>query len=195
MRIQFFSLILCVIMAVPLLAVSGDIRIRLVDLPVPGKPMEKEVLKDNFKYDLYRRQRALMGYKAYGAFIEPYLQKAESTQLPKYCMENNERPQCQQFFTCLLNYNVAWFHHFVASTAVASNKRIADKKKVLEDAKESLQETINQIKQDDSRLSDLNVESALNETCALFQEANKEYYKKLSAPVKFLFFMRSLFLR
>lgn len=135
-------------------------------------------IRNEFKLRLYHRQEGLMKQEKYLAFIEPYLQKAEKTlEIARYCMNNSDSRLSEDYFDCLLNFNVACFHDYIKSNTLTQN--------TVEKYSKQLLSCLVQIK-NKAMLNSLDVEKEFAVTSMLFDQANRAYYKALGIHKKFL---------
>ncbi|MCL4361242.1 hypothetical protein M1446_02700 [Candidatus Dependentiae bacterium] len=141
-------------------------------------------IREDFKSALYVKQQGLMKREAYYAFIEPYLQKAEKVlKIPQYYMSNSNSKLHEEYFNCLLNYNMAIFRKYTYPKAYG----------VVYDFKasgEKLFNIINEIK-NEIQLKDLDVQKEFDMTTKLLEKTNAAYYAKLGLIKKCLFLMDS----
>ena len=142
-------------------------------------------LRQDFKQQLYQRQEGLMEQRKYEAFIEPFIKEAENKlQIPQYFSKNPNSPGIKDYFDCLLNYNVAWFHDHLTPNLSASNS--------LKTRGRDLYSIIEQIKNNE-QLSNLDVQEEYKKTVALFLKVNKIYCKNLGFKTRSLLKLSNIF--
>lgn len=135
-------------------------------------------LRAKLKNKLYRCQKRVMNEEQYGKFIEPYLQEGEVVwRIPHYCHEYNDPILMEQYFDCLVNYNLATFSQYV--------DRSGPYKKTIKEAKKKLTTCIQAIK-DAWQLTDLDVKAEVKKTTELLHRASADYYSQLSFKYKAL---------
>lgn len=135
-------------------------------------PVSYNNLKSDFKEELYRRQKGLMGHKDYLKFIEGYLNEGEKILIiPQECLKLLDAQAAQDYFNALVYLNIAILYDYAHSNT--HNKSMLEKHKgnvltAIQNLKIALQ------------LDMLNPKAELQKTVGLFTKANKAYYKKLN---------------
>lgn len=157
----------------------------IASLCIASKPdISYEKLRTDFKHKMFERQQGIMAEEPYMAFIELYVQEAEKKLLiPQYLMQNPSSKSCGHYFTCLLNYNVAFFHAY-ARTYPGAKKAVAQ-------YEVELAQSIELIKAE-GQLQDVDANNELKKTKELFERANRRFYKKLGVGVRIYNFFRTL---
>lgn len=141
-------------------------------------------LRAGLKSKLYRCQKRVLNEEQYSEFIEPYLQEGEVTwRIPQYCHEHGDPVLMEEYFDCLVNYNLATFSQYV--------DRSGPYKKVIKAAKKKLMDCIQKIK-DSWGLTDLDVKDECKRTTELLHRASAHYYKNLSFGFKTLCFFEKV---
>lgn len=138
--------------------------------------------KEKFKNDLYLTQYSLEKDKEkYFKFIEPFLTEAENVlKIPKK-FKNIPDKLCKDYFSCLLNYNAAFFNNY--------SKPSSPKKATVDFWSKEVRNTIEQIKKDVQALKNLDSKQEFKDTLKLLNKANITYYKKIGLKSKFLIFL------
>ncbi len=135
-------------------------------------PVSYNDLKSDFKEELYRRQKGMMGHKDYLKFIEEYLNEGEKTLIiPQECLKLSNAHVAQDYFKALVYLNIAILYDYVSSNT--------HNKGMLEKHKENVLTTIQNVKTA-LQLYMLDPKTELQKTLELFTRANKTYYKKLN---------------
>ncbi len=135
-------------------------------------PVSYNELKSDFKEELYRRQKGLMGHDSYLAFIDAYLSEGEKTLIvPQECLKLSDAQVAAAYFKALVYLNIAILYEYASSNTHNINK--------LKEHKANVLAAIQQVKVA-LQLDMLNPKAELQKTVELFTKANKAYYKKLN---------------
>lgn len=150
-----------------------------------------EGLLQNFKEQLYNRQTMLMSnQEKYFAFITPILKQAEvQLRIPKYLKQNPNCPLAQEYFACLLNYNVYCFELYIQDAPVA---RAIDSY-----CYDRLHNVIAKIVAEMTKAPDNMVQTVIEQeainTAHFLYNANATYYEQLSWRIKSAIAISSFF--
>lgn len=127
-------------------------------------------LKSDFKQKMYQKQSSLMSNENYMAFLDPYLTEGEKTLvIPRKGLKKKDASALNPYFDLLVTINTTLFFHLVKP----SNRTTQSLRK----KKEALLRVINEIKAQWKLDFDPKIE--LENTIALFERANKDYYSRL----------------
>lgn len=152
--------------------------VALGSAPIFAKTYEEA--RTEFKENMYKRQGGLMSREEYFAFIEPKLVEAEKeifAEQLEYVKKNPDSAVAQQFFQAMLNYNVVSFHEYVCPTNAARDTKIYYKIK-MQQALTALEKTKG------TQANPSNPAMKANWGERFFDDANREYYNKLSTSTK-----------
>lgn len=130
-------------------------------------------LRARFESNLLRRQGGLMAPEEYARFVAPHLNKAEGAlAIVGHLKQEGNIPEAMRnnYFDMLLDYNVAWFIHYVNPSKDTQEYLLIERAWL-----EALIKTIAQ-----SRCIDgLSAETEMQKTTTLIEEINKDFYTKL----------------
>jgi hypothetical protein len=152
---------------------SAISELKNLDLSVACDATPYEDLRNDFKHQLYLRQKGLMSEERYKRFIEVYLQEAEKTLVVPshlrgmYGYDDSFLPIMKEYFDALADYNV---DHFLSLVSIRIQKG-ANPYRV------KLYNVIKKLKVQWQFPVDPKVE--MQQIDDLLTKANQHYYKKL----------------
>lgn len=153
-----------------------------------------QALRTAFKHQVYAQEEPLKTHEEHRLFIEPYLEKAESSlKSIQWCMRHphlrlvHDKPESllsKKYFDCLEQYVYMTFQEYLVPDK--SNKRMVDV------GNEKLLAVLMEVHAHNPE-QDFNVIEEWSRIKALVTEMNKSYYKSLSGGKKIkLFFSKHI---
>ena len=117
-----------------------------------------------------------MRHDEYMEFIEPHIARTEKLlNVHPFLVKNSDHQVSIDYFNCLLQYNLAYFHYHVNATA--KNKEAV---KTIRSQLFGLIKKINALAVPES----FDVQHEFKVTIESFHTSTKEYYKKLNRAIK-----------
>lgn len=135
-------------------------------------PVSYAELKSDFKKNMYQKQSGLMGRQDHAAFLEPHLIEGEKTlTIARTALTIADASALEPYFDLLVKINTTMFFHLIKPSN-RTQRSLQNKKEQLLAIIEHLKATWN--------IAHLEPKSELQKTIALFDNATRDYYNKLS---------------